>query len=68
MFLVKAAFWLIRTAVTLTLTVIPLAGLVALVLAVVYRPEELATVVRGLITQEYETGSEDEDPPVPLVA
>lgn len=53
---------------SLTLTVIPILGLVALVLAVVYHPEELATVVRGLVAQEDESGSEEEDPPVPLVA
>eukprot|EP00903_Cladosiphon_okamuranus_P012539 g11742.t1 len=67
-FLFKAVFWLLRTAVTLTLTAIPILGLVALVLALVHRPEELARVVKGLIAHEDESGPEDEDPPVPLVA
>lgn len=53
---------------TLTLTIIPLLGLVALVLALVYRPEELARVVTGLIAQEDESRPVDEDPPLPLVA
>lgn len=66
--LFKAIFWLVRAAVTLMLTVVPLLGLLALVLAVVYRPGELAKVVRGLIAQEDGPGSEDEGPPVPLVA
>lgn len=59
-FLFKAVFWLVRTAVTLTLTAIPLLGLVGLVLVAVYRPEELARVVRGLIAQEDESAV-DED-------
>lgn len=45
---------------TLTLTAIPLLGLVGLVLVAVYRPEELARVVRGLIAQEDESAV-DED-------
>ncbi|CAM9462851.1 unnamed protein product [Ectocarpus sp. 13 AM-2016] len=63
----KATSWLVRTALTLTLTVIPMMGLVALVLAVVYRPEELAAAVRVLIAQEENLGLEadpDSEPPV----
>lgn len=52
---------------TVTLTVIPLLGLLALVLAVVNYPEELARVVRGLIGQEEELGPEDEYPPPQLI-
>lgn len=37
-------------------------GLVALVLAVVYRPEQLAAAIRVLIAQEENSGLEDADP------
>lgn len=61
-FVFKAISWLVRTALALTLTVIPMMGLVALVLAVVYRPEELAAAVRVLIAQEENLGLEEADP------
>eukprot|EP00752_Nemacystus_decipiens_P006396 g5761.t1 len=66
-FLLKAMFWLVRTSVALTLIAIPLFGLVALAVAIVYHPEELERVLRGLIAQEDELGPLDEDPPEPPV-
>lgn len=67
-FLVRAMFWLVRTAVTLTLIIVPLLGLLGLVLALVYRPNELAAVVRSLVAQEEEPGLEDADTSEPVVA
>lgn len=67
LFLFKAAFWLVRAAVTLTLTAIPILGLVGLGLLAFYHPEQLAKVVRGLIAQEEESGPMGEDVPDPVV-
>ena len=59
-------FWLATTLASFLLTAIPVLGLLGLALAVAFKPEELMLVLKTIIGEDGDAGSESVDP-VPVV-
>lgn len=51
-FLFASIFWLLRTLISVALFLIPVTGLLVLGAAVIYKPEELARIVKSVVYGE----------------